>query len=67
MNKLMKKIIATILTAIMVCSLFAGAVTFADSALSAALEAAKPELYGLYTAHTGGYLRDCYDRAQAAQ
>ena len=63
----MKKIIATILTAIMVCSLFAGAVTFADSALSAALEAAKPELYGFYTAHTGGYLRDCYDRAQAVE
>ena len=61
----MKKIIATILTAIMVCSLFAGVVTFADDSLSAALEAAKPELYGFYTAHTGGYLRDCYDRAQA--
>ena len=63
----MKKIIATILTAIMVCSLFAGLVTFADDSLSAALEAAKPELYGFYTAHTGDYLRDCYDRAQAAQ
>ena len=64
---MMKKIIATILTAIMVCSLFAGAVIFADSSLSAALEAAKPELYGFYTAHTGGYLRDCYDRAQAVE
>ena len=63
----MKKTIATILTAIMICSLFAGTVTFAGSSLSAALEAAKPELYGFYTAHTGGYLRDCYDRAQAVE
>ena len=63
----MKKIIATILTAIMVCSLFAGVLTFADTSLSAALEAAKPELYGMYTTQSAGYLRDCYDRALAVE
>ncbi|MBR5942256.1 MAG: family 16 glycosylhydrolase [Clostridia bacterium] len=63
----MKKAIATILAAVIVCSLFAGAVTFADNpTLEEALAAAKPELYGMYTAQSGGYLRDCYDRAQAA-
>ena len=64
----MKKIIATILTAIIVCSLFAGTVTFADGpSLGEALAAAEPELYGMYTAQSGGYLRDCYDRAQAVE
>ena len=51
----------------MLCTVFAGVVTFAEgTSLADALAAAKGELYGMYTAASADYLRDCCDRAQAA-
>ncbi len=62
----MKKTIAALLSALILCSLFAGAIPFASAdSLDDAIAAAGRELYGMYTAQSGNLLRDCYDKAQA--
>ncbi|MBQ9557395.1 MAG: family 16 glycosylhydrolase [Clostridia bacterium] len=61
----MKRIIAALISALIICSLFAGTV-FATGSLEDALAVAERELYAMYTAQSGGLLRDCYDRAKAA-
>ena len=59
----MKKAVAITLLISLFCSLFAGGVLFASAASAdEALAAAKPELYGLYTAQSAALLRDRYDR-----
>ena len=60
----MKKAVAIILLISLFCSLFAGGALFASAdSVENALAAAKPELYGLYTAQSAALLRDRYDRA----
>ena len=62
----MKKTIAALLSTLILCSLFAGAIPFASAdSLDDAIAAAGRELYGMYTAQSAGLLRDCYDKAQA--
>ena len=62
----MKKTIAALLSTLILCSLFAGAIPFASAdSLDDAIAAAGRELYGMYTAQSGNLLRDCYDKAQA--
>ncbi|MBO4934843.1 MAG: hypothetical protein J5441_06750, partial [Clostridia bacterium] len=60
----MKKTIAALLSTLILCSLFAGAIPFASAdSLDDAIAAAGRELYGMYTAQSGNLLRDCYDKA----
>ncbi len=62
----MRKTTALIIIIALMLSLMAGAIFFASAASpDEAMAAAKPELYGLYTAQSAGLLRDAYDRAAA--
>ena len=63
----MRKTVAFILIFALVFSAFTGAVLFASATSAAeAMDAAEPELYGLYTAQSANVLRDAYDRVSAA-
>lgn len=60
----MKRLVAFLLTLLTVTSLLTGTVIFAeDGSLSETVELAERELYGMYTAATSAYLRDCFSRA----
>ena len=63
----MRKIAAFAIITALICSVLCGTAFFA-SAVSAeeAMTAARPELYGLYTAQSSNLLRDAYDRVSAA-
>ncbi|MBO4934838.1 MAG: family 16 glycosylhydrolase [Clostridia bacterium] len=63
----MRKIAAFSVIIALACSVFAGTAFFASAVTAQeAMAAAKPELYGLYTAQSAGLLRDAYDRTSAA-
>ena len=62
----MKKTIAALLSALILCSLFAGTVPFASAdSLEDALADVGRDLYGMYTPQSGNLLRDRYDKARA--
>ena len=62
----MKKAIAALLSALILCTLFAGAIPFASAdSLEDALDDISRDLYGMYTLQSGNLLRDRYDQARA--
>ncbi len=62
----MRKIIAVIISILLVFPSFSGLFAFAQqNELANALLMAETELYGLYTARTANYLRDSYNKAVA--
>jgi len=62
----MRKIIAVIISILLVLPSFSGLFAFAQqNELANALLMAETELYGLYTARTANYLRDSYNKAVA--
>ena len=62
----LKKLISLLLLTALVCACFSGAAfTAAADSLDRAMNAVKPELYGMYTPQSGNVLRDKYDRASA--
>ena len=63
---MLKKLISFLLLTALALVCFSGTalITSADS-LDRAVNSAKPELYGMYTAQSGNVLRDRYDRAAA--
>ena len=62
----MKKTIAALLTALMICTVFAGAVPFASAdSIEDALADIGRDLYGMYTLQSGNLLRDRYDKTLA--
>lgn len=63
----MRKIAAFAIITALICSVLCGTAFFASAvSASEAMAAAKPELYGLYTAQSANLLRDAYDRTSAA-